>query len=212
VINPSTGASFATVPSATATDLNNAVAAAKAAFASWSSTPYAVRAACLNKFADLLDARKDEFAKALTMEQGKPLPMALNEVVGTAAKARHLAEIGELKPEVMSEDKRFRSELHYKPRCVSVQVGGTHIITHLRTHAPTHTRPPLVRSQGRRWRHHALELPALHGRQQAAPGHHHGQLRGAQAVALHAPLHRHAVPALPRSGAAGRGQHPDRPR
>ena len=65
VINPSTGTAFDTVPSATVEDLNNAVSAAKTAFKTWSKTPYPERAAALNKFADLLESRAQEFAGRL---------------------------------------------------------------------------------------------------------------------------------------------------
>lgn len=50
-----------------------AVAAAKSAFGTWKNEPFEVRQAALLKFADLLEARAQEFAKALTSEQGKPL-------------------------------------------------------------------------------------------------------------------------------------------
>lgn len=58
------------------------------------------RSAALNAFGDALDAKKNELAEALCKEQGKPLAYAMGEVVGTIKKCRHLAEIGDLAPEV----------------------------------------------------------------------------------------------------------------
>jgi acyl-CoA reductase-like NAD-dependent aldehyde dehydrogenase len=97
------------------------VAAAKQAFKTWSNTPFETRAASLLKFADLLEAREKEFAVALTSEQGKPIAMALGEVRSTVKKARNLAKIGNLIPDVTHEDEKCRFEIHYTPRGV---VGG----------------------------------------------------------------------------------------
>eukprot|EP00944_MAST-04C_sp_MAST-4C-sp1_P000976 g976.t1 len=55
------------------------------------------------------------------MEQGKPLAFATGEVAQTVRKCYSLSEKNMLKPEVVSEDKRGRVELHYVPRGV---VGG----------------------------------------------------------------------------------------
>ena len=121
VLNPATGKAFTTVPEASRGDLERAIASAKRAFKSWKNTPFQERAACLRKFGDLLAERQAEFAKALTMEQGKPLAFATGEVALTVRKCYSLSEENVLKPEVVSEDKRGRVELHYVPRGV---VGG----------------------------------------------------------------------------------------
>ena len=52
------------------------------------------------------------------MEQGKPLAFATGEVMSTVRKCHGLSEQNLLKPEVVSEDKRGRVELHYVPRGV----------------------------------------------------------------------------------------------
>ena len=121
VINPATGAAFAQVPDASRADLERAVSAAGTAFETWRSTPFSERARCLTAFADALEARADEFAAALTKEQGKPLMFAGMEVATVVGEARKLAEHGELKPVVTADTKKARHELHYVPRGV---VGG----------------------------------------------------------------------------------------
>jgi acyl-CoA reductase-like NAD-dependent aldehyde dehydrogenase len=118
VVNPATGKVFTTVPHCSEADLNEAVASANAAFKSWGSAPFADRAACLSKFADLLEARVPEFAEALTKEQGKPLMFATGEVKGVVSECRELAKHGELKPEVRHEDAKARYEMHFVPRGV----------------------------------------------------------------------------------------------
>ena len=121
MLNPATGKAFATVPEASRGDLERAIASAKRAFKSWRKTSFQERAACLRKFGDLLAERQAEFAKALTMEQGKPLAFATGEVASTVRKCYSLSKENLLKPEVVSEDKRGRVEIHYVPRGV---VGG----------------------------------------------------------------------------------------
>lgn len=118
VINPAFGKAFDTVPEASQGDLNRAIAGAKEAFKTWSKANYNERAAAMNAFGDELEARADEFAEALSKEQGKPLMFAKGEVLGTVNKCRHLAKIGNLKKEVVHEDKRSVQEVHYIPRGV----------------------------------------------------------------------------------------------
>src|SRR6478736_9674314 len=66
VINPATGRTLTTAPRADRAQLDEAVAAAKAAFPTWSATPLRQRAALLIKLAEALEAEQDEFARLLT--------------------------------------------------------------------------------------------------------------------------------------------------
>ncbi|HVK80628.1 MAG TPA: aldehyde dehydrogenase family protein, partial [Verrucomicrobiae bacterium] len=56
VRNPATGETFARAPAASAQDLENAVAAATRAFATWKNTPIGARKAAIIKAADIIDA------------------------------------------------------------------------------------------------------------------------------------------------------------
>jgi acyl-CoA reductase-like NAD-dependent aldehyde dehydrogenase len=91
VINPATGESFAQCPRADAALLEEAVAAAKAAFPAWSRTPIDERAAAVSALADALEARTEEFARLLTQEQGKPLDQATYEVIASVYTLRAFA-------------------------------------------------------------------------------------------------------------------------
>jgi acyl-CoA reductase-like NAD-dependent aldehyde dehydrogenase len=82
VINPATGEVGATCARADEIQLNEAVAAAKAAFPAWSALSYDERRLKLEAVADALKARLEEFARVLTTEQGKPLAQARAEVGG----------------------------------------------------------------------------------------------------------------------------------
>src|SRR3569832_2011201 len=80
VINPATEGIVAAAPRASEAQLNQAVAAAKAAFATWSTTTIEARRAVLLAIADRIDMHADELARLLTQEQGKPLGPARGEL------------------------------------------------------------------------------------------------------------------------------------
>ncbi len=99
----------ARVATATATDLRDAVAAAHAAFPSWSRVPWQDRAAMLDRAADLVRARNLELAAWLIFEMGKNRVEALGEIEETAdlysyyaaemrANAGYVREMGRLVP------------------------------------------------------------------------------------------------------------------
>lgn len=93
VVNPATGEAFAQCPKADEALLEQAVAAAKAAFPAWSATSIDERAKKVAALADALEARTAEFARLLTTEQGKPLEQATYEVMGAVGGLRTFAEM-----------------------------------------------------------------------------------------------------------------------
>ena len=76
-----------------ATDVERAVNAAAAAFATWRKVPIHERAAILVRTADILDSRRSELAIELTREQGKTLKDATGEVQRTADTFRYNATL-----------------------------------------------------------------------------------------------------------------------
>src|SRR5262245_41093688 len=103
VINPATGRTLTAAPRADRAQLDQAAAAAKTAFPTWSATPLQHRAALLVKLAEALEAEQGEFARLLTQEQGKPLPQALWEIDWAIAALRYFATL-DLPPKVLKED------------------------------------------------------------------------------------------------------------
>ncbi|WP_144098628.1 aldehyde dehydrogenase family protein [Croceicoccus sediminis] len=93
VVNPATEGVVAQCPKASKDQLETAIAAAKDAFPAWSALSYEDRAGYLVKLADALFARKDEFARLLTSEQGKPLDQAEYEIIGSTFVLRAFAEM-----------------------------------------------------------------------------------------------------------------------
>lgn len=91
VVNPATGALLETCARADEAQLNQAVAAAKAAFPAWAALSFDERRAKLEAVADAMEARFADFARLLTQEQGKPLEQAQQEVGGAIFGLRSFA-------------------------------------------------------------------------------------------------------------------------
>ena len=80
VYDPALGVVTREVPLADLTELDAAVASAKAAFPGWRDTSIAKRQQILFRFRELINERKDELAQILTSEHGKVLSDALGEI------------------------------------------------------------------------------------------------------------------------------------
>ena len=80
VFDPATGQRTKTVDFASRATLDEAVAAAKAAFPEWRETSLTKRTQILFAFRELLNAKKDELAAIITAEHGKVLSDAAGEV------------------------------------------------------------------------------------------------------------------------------------
>ena len=76
VIHAATEEAMGRIPLGTATDVDKAVAAAKAAFPAWSQKPAKERAAVLRQLQAGLAARNEEIALTIAQEVGMPLPLS----------------------------------------------------------------------------------------------------------------------------------------
>jgi succinate-semialdehyde dehydrogenase/glutarate-semialdehyde dehydrogenase len=94
VVNPVTGQPLATLPHASAADLDRALEAAKRAFPSWRRTSAYDRSRILERAADLIRERKSSIARILTLEEGKPLAESESEVAYSADVIEWCAEEG----------------------------------------------------------------------------------------------------------------------
>lgn len=92
VVDPSTEEVVARVASASAADVHDAVAAARAAQPDWAARPAIERSAVLRALADVLERHADELADLLALEVGKPIGKAQEEVQWAADYARYTAE------------------------------------------------------------------------------------------------------------------------
>src|SRR5918995_108238 len=71
--SPATGESLGPVAEGTREDARRAIAAANAAFQTWSARTGFERAELLHRVADACEHRRDELARICTLDQGKPL-------------------------------------------------------------------------------------------------------------------------------------------
>lgn len=80
VTNPANGEALGDVAAMSAEESTGAVDAAQAAFATWSARLPQERAAILRRWFELLDAHKQDLARIMVLEQGKPFSEALGEI------------------------------------------------------------------------------------------------------------------------------------
>ena len=83
VINPSNEESCAVISLGSSADTDTAVAAARAAFDSWSQTPKSERLALVEKLAEIYAARSAEMGEAISLEMGAPISLAKTAQVGS---------------------------------------------------------------------------------------------------------------------------------
>lgn len=86
VVDPSTGELVKEYPTATDDQIEQAIAAADKAHREWSrTTSVAERAALIRRVAELHEERKEELARIIQREMGKPLDQSIGEVEFSAA-------------------------------------------------------------------------------------------------------------------------------
>lgn len=84
-IDPATADVISEVPDSDETDVAAAAAAAGAAFRPWAELPASERSRYLTRIADQIEARLAEFARAESIDTGKPLSLATNLDIPRAA-------------------------------------------------------------------------------------------------------------------------------
>jgi len=93
IVSPVTGEKLADVPDASADDVERATRAAREAQLGWGALSAWERARVCHRIADLIDERKEWFARELTLEQGKPYGAeAIPDIEETAENFRIAAE------------------------------------------------------------------------------------------------------------------------
>jgi aldehyde dehydrogenase (NAD+) len=85
VINPSNEEPCAVISLGSQADTDAAVAAANAAFESWSQTPKSERLALIEKLAEVYKARGKDMAEAISLEMGAPVALANGGQVGSGS-------------------------------------------------------------------------------------------------------------------------------
>jgi succinate-semialdehyde dehydrogenase/glutarate-semialdehyde dehydrogenase len=92
VVNPANCAVLGQLPHASEHDLEQALQSAHKAFQSWKKSSPMERSAILRKVAQLTRDRAADIARAMTLDQGKPLAESMGEVISCADHADWHAE------------------------------------------------------------------------------------------------------------------------
>jgi acyl-CoA reductase-like NAD-dependent aldehyde dehydrogenase len=71
--SPATGEQIGTVPEGTREDVRRAIAAANDAWSGWAALSAFERAAAMGRIAEIIEERREDLARTLTLDQGKPL-------------------------------------------------------------------------------------------------------------------------------------------
>lgn len=84
-IEPATGSVYSRVPDSDERDVEAAIQAAKRAFPGWSKTPAAERSRILLAIANGIESRREELARAESVDNGKPISVARTVDIPRAA-------------------------------------------------------------------------------------------------------------------------------
>nr|WP_176591543.1 NAD-dependent succinate-semialdehyde dehydrogenase [Sphingobium sp. EM0848] len=90
--NPATGAVLAVLPRCKEAETDRAIEAANRAFGQWRKTSAQHRADILRRWYELMVAAREDLARLITLEEGKPLSEALGEVDYAASFLRWFSE------------------------------------------------------------------------------------------------------------------------
>ena len=117
VHSPATGRVVGSVPRATATDLEAAIQAARAAFLTWSTRTAYEREKIIRTATAHVRGQADALGRLMALEQGKPLNQARSEIGGACDTIDYFAAEG-VRVEGWTnptEDRSYRSWVTYQP-------------------------------------------------------------------------------------------------
>jgi acyl-CoA reductase-like NAD-dependent aldehyde dehydrogenase len=89
--SPATGERIGSVPEGTREDARRAIAAANASWREWAARSPFERAAAMERIAELVVERREDLARTLTLDQGKPLQAEAYDEVGELAEYFRMA-------------------------------------------------------------------------------------------------------------------------
>ena len=124
VDNPATGEIYASVPLLGREEAERALAAAAAAQRGWATAPLAERTALVGRFVERALAAKEEIARDITGQRGKPLGQARREVDTMCDRARTMAALAAeaLADEVLPEKPGFFRKIAREPLGVVLDI------------------------------------------------------------------------------------------
>jgi succinate-semialdehyde dehydrogenase/glutarate-semialdehyde dehydrogenase len=115
-INPATGETLKTFNALSAEQIEEKLQLAADTFRSHSRTPFADRTRMMMRAAEILETKKHDFGKIMTLEMGKPLKAAIGEAEKCAWVCRYYADNAEhhLADQIVETNAK-KSYVHFQP-------------------------------------------------------------------------------------------------
>ena len=128
VVNPATGEVVQSLPEHDPSELPKLLAAARVAQRGWAATAPQQRKAVLARFRELVAERREELARTLTLEVGKPIAQARNELNGLLPRLDFFLEHfeAELEPRVVfgAASEALEERISFEPLGVVANVSA----------------------------------------------------------------------------------------
>jgi succinate-semialdehyde dehydrogenase/glutarate-semialdehyde dehydrogenase len=115
-INPTTGETLKTFQALKAEEIEEKLQRAAGTFRAYRRTPMPERARMMQRAAEILETEKNEFARVMTIEMGKPIKAAVSEAEKCAWVCRYYAEHAErqLADQIVQTNAK-KSYVHFQP-------------------------------------------------------------------------------------------------
>jgi len=131
-VDPATGGQVWSGNEASEAQVDRAFRAAHAALEEWTATPLAAREDCLRRFAACVDARRDDLARVISLETGKPSWEARTEVASVIGKVEISIEAYRRRTGIIERDMGgARSVVRHAPHGVLGVLGPYNFPCHL---------------------------------------------------------------------------------
>eukprot|EP01035_Chromulina_nebulosa_P038450 gene38450-51949_t len=126
IVNPATGELVANIEEDSEEKISKKFASLKKGQPAWAAISLPERIAVIQKFHDLLDEEKDELAKTLTTEMGKPLQQSYNEINGARSRIKFFIDNSEkyLSDEWITTEGGTKEKITYEPLGVIANISA----------------------------------------------------------------------------------------
>lgn len=126
IINPATEEVIADLAEDIRASVEQKYHSARMEQPAWAETPVEQRIQCIQRFYDLLDARRDELAGTLTSEMGKPLQQSYNELNGARSRIKFFIEHSAkyLAEEWIATEGNTKEKIVYEPLGVIANISA----------------------------------------------------------------------------------------
>ena len=122
-INPATGEVLATFDTLAAAAINEKLDLARSAWQSWKRTSFDERSALMSRAAEILEADSADLGRLVTLELGKPLTAAVDEVLKCARGCRfYAANAAAFLADEAAPTEASRSYVRYEPMGVVLAI------------------------------------------------------------------------------------------